>query len=129
LVENFGIDSVFILYAGWGLISADFVTPVYDITFSASAEPYKRRGKNERYDDFCMIPDDGKRMMFLGGKDYLPMFCTLTAGLKGEKTIFYNSKLCPDSPSEFRLERYETTTRTNWHYDCANALIDGKIGV
>ena len=128
LVEKFGIANVFILSAGWGLIPADFLTPEYDITFTASAE-YKRRRKNDKYDDLRLVPDDGKRMVFLGGKDYLPMFCTLTAELRGEKTIFYNSKFCPDSPSQFRLERYQTTTRTNWQYECANALIDGKIRV
>ena len=27
------------------------------------------------------------------------------------------------------LKRFETTTRTNWHYECANALIDGSLKV
>jgi len=33
LVDHFGVSNVFILSAGWGLISADFLTPKYDITF------------------------------------------------------------------------------------------------
>jgi hypothetical protein len=40
LVEKFGIEKVFILSAGWGLIRADFLTPNYDITFSGSAEAF-----------------------------------------------------------------------------------------
>lgn len=46
LVLVFGTENVFILSAGWGLIPADFLTPYYDITFSASAKgenAYKRR--------------------------------------------------------------------------------------
>jgi hypothetical protein len=27
------------------------------------------------------------------------------------------------------FKRFETTTRTNWHYECANALIAGKLSV
>jgi hypothetical protein len=42
LVERFGVQNVFILSACWGLIRADFLTPSYDITFSPSAESYKR---------------------------------------------------------------------------------------
>src|SRR5579871_6499269 len=38
LVGRLGDQNVFILSAGWGLIRADFLTPYYDITFSASAD-------------------------------------------------------------------------------------------
>jgi hypothetical protein len=37
LVERLGIENVYILSAGWGLIRSDFLTPDYDITFSQSA--------------------------------------------------------------------------------------------
>jgi hypothetical protein len=43
LVDRFGLNKVYILSAGWGLIRADFLTPYYDITFSASADDHKRR--------------------------------------------------------------------------------------
>ncbi len=52
LVDRFGSPNVYILSAGWGLISANFLTPYYDITFSQSAERYKRRRKADRYQDF-----------------------------------------------------------------------------
>lgn len=32
LAKKFGMQNVFILSAGWGLISADFLTAMYDIT-------------------------------------------------------------------------------------------------
>ena len=50
LVEIFGIDNVYILSAGWGLIRASFLTPNYDITFSAPAGAYNLRRK---YDQYC----------------------------------------------------------------------------
>jgi hypothetical protein len=120
------LENVFILSAGWGLISAGFLTPQYDITFSRSAEAYKRRGKREHYSDLCMLPECADDVVFLGGKDYLPLFCTLTNSVRGRKTVFFNSKCTPDAPG-CRLERFGTVARTNWHYQCANALIDGGL--
>jgi hypothetical protein len=59
LVDTFGLRNVYILSAGWGLIGADFLTPYYDITFSQSAERYKRRNRSDlHYKDFRMLPDD-----------------------------------------------------------------------
>lgn len=123
LVERFGPANVFILSAGWGLIAASFLTPYYDITFSAAAEAYKRRGKGTHYRDLNMLPNDrGDDVVFMGGKDYLPLFCSLTAGYGGPRTVFYNSGIPPLTPG-CRLRRFETTTRTNWHYQCANRLL------
>jgi len=130
LVNKFGIDRVFILSAGWGLIPADFLTAIYNITFSASGQPYSRRKRGDKYQDFNMLPDDGDNVVFLGGRDYLRMFFRLTAGHTGGKTVFFNSKEPPDVPSDdFDPRLYETNRRTNWQYECANALIDGKIEV
>lgn len=129
LVEKFGLEQVFILSAGWGLISADFLTPDYNITFSKQGVPYSHRKKLDFYADICHLPDDGDGIIFLGGKDYLPLFCQLTAGSKGIKKVFFNSKLDPILGVGFRSERFTTTQRTNWHYPCAQALIDGEIGI
>src|SRR2546423_4146494 len=78
LVSRFGIDKIFILSAGWGLVTANYLLPDYDITFSAMAEPYKRRRKQAVYTDFCALNDNADEIAFLGGKDYLPLFCSLT---------------------------------------------------
>jgi hypothetical protein len=56
LANRFGLSKIYILSAGWGLIGAEFLTPYYDITFSQSAESYKRRRKVDRYRDFCLLP-------------------------------------------------------------------------
>jgi hypothetical protein len=126
LVERLGIGSVYILSAGWGLITANFLTPYYDITFSRAknVETYKRRGKTDRYRDICMLPDGiDDEIIFFGGRDYLPLFCMLTEKAQGKRKIFYNSALPPHVPG-CTLERFETSTKTNWHYECANAFLD-----
>jgi hypothetical protein len=129
LAERFGVENVYILSAGWGLIRTDFLTPYYDITFSQSADDYKRRRKPDRYADFCMLPAPaGDDIVFFGGKDYLPLFSALTAAVKTRKIVFYNSGTAPQI-SGCVLRRFETTTRTNWHYECAKAFFDGVLRV
>ena len=129
LVDRFGLENVYVLSAGWGLIRADFFTPYYDITFSSSADAYKRRRKTDRYDDFRMLPSDAKNdIVFFGGKDYLPLFCSLTDTIRSRTIAFFNSASIPQfSGCTFR--RFQTTTRTNWHYECANAVLDGLIRI
>lgn len=129
LADRFGLPSLFILSAGWGLIPADFRTPLYDITFSAQADSWKRRRPRDRFVDFQMMPDDGEPIVFLGGKDYLPLFCALTAGLEGRKAVFFRQAQEPRLPTGFQAVRYPTPTRTNWHYECARALISGRVEV
>ena len=129
LVEKFGCKNVFILSAGWGLIAADFLTPVYDITLSNNrkVEDYKRRRRGDPYQDFSMLP---KRVVepivFLGGKDYVPLFCSLTKDAGVERIVYFNSKEPPQAP-HCECIRFKTTTRTNWHYECAAALIRGEL--
>ena len=127
LVGRFGLERIFILSAGWGLIPASFLTPGYDITFAASADDWKRRRKGDRYEDFCMLSNDDDPIAFVGGKDYLPLFGTLTASLRARKVVFFNSRTQPDLPQGFELVRYRTTTRTNWHYECARELAGGTL--
>jgi hypothetical protein len=129
LVMKFGIEQIYILSAGWGLIRADFLTPLYDITFSANAEASKRRKKSDCYDDFQMLPEGiNEPVVFLGGKDYLHLFCSLTSHIKARRIIFFNSGISPQAQG-FDAIRYQTTTRTNWHYECAKALMNGDINV
>jgi hypothetical protein len=127
LAKQFGIERTYILSAGWGLIPASFLTPCYDITFTANAEDWKRRKKRDLYGDLSMLPaDTDEEVVFLGGKDYLPLFTRLTAPVRAARTIFYNSATLPDAP-DCRLVRFSTKTRTNWHYECADALLRGEL--
>ena len=127
LAEHFGVARLFILSAGWGLIPASFLTPSYDITFTASAAAWKRRQKTDRYEDLNRIPDEGEPIVFVGGKDYLSLFCSLTAPLTARKIVFFNSSWAPGLPAGFDAVRYPTRTRTNWHYQCAQDLASGKL--
>ena len=121
------MSKVFILSAGWGLVNANFLLPDYDITFSSTAPAFKRRRKSDIYRDFCMLGNDTDDIAFLGGKDYLPLFYGLTENLPTQKTIFFNSSHAPEIPDGYKSVRYATTTRTNWHYECANDLINGRL--
>lgn len=127
LAKSFGDEDVYILSAGWGLINAGFLTPYYDITFSPAAEDYKRRRKEDRYQDFSMPTHRlDEEIVFLGGKDYVPLFCGITASVRSRRTVFFNSQRSPDAPGCV-LKRFATSTRTNWHYSCACALLEGRI--
>ena len=133
LAAECGLERLYILSAGWGLIRAEFLTPDYDITFSkhSNVEPYKRRGKRDAYDDWHMLPDDtADPVAFFGGKDYIRLFCELTGRVKGPRIVFFNSRNAPDAPGcHLRKFSTSTSTRTNWHYECARAFMDGKVGI
>ena len=126
LVGQLGIENVYILSAGWGLIRADFLTPLYDITFSSAVKksaPWKHRRRTDAYRDLSQIPETSQdEVFFLGGKDYVPLFCDLTAGVAGIRTVLYNSDTPPRAPG-CNLERFHTATRTNWHYEAARWLL------
>ena len=127
LADHIGIDRLYILSAGWGLIPASFLTPAYDITFSPRADAYKRRRKSDLYRDFSTLPDDTTDpIVFFGGNDYLPLFARLTRSITAPNTVFYRSAQQPDLPG-YRLVRYETERRTNWHYECAEAFMRGEL--
>lgn len=127
LASRFGLENVYILSAGWGLIKATFLIPNYDITFSASADAYKRRRKSDPYRDMCQLPEStDEDVYFFGGKDYVPLFCELTETYKGQRTVFFNSVHQPEAPG-CSLRRFSTRTRTNWHYQCVKEFCQGAI--
>lgn len=125
LVEAFGLDRVYILSAGWGLIPASFLTPDYDITFQPMAAPYQRRRHADSYRDFRMLADEPSDITFVGGKDYVPLFCSLTSAARGARTVYFNSERPPAAPGCV-LERFPTSRKTNWHYECAESLAEGR---
>ncbi len=129
LADKFGVENLYILSAGWGLIRADFLTPDYDITFRTDKKkPYITRNyKRDQYKDFNMLKDNGELIIFLGGKAYQTHFCELTQDHKGEKVVFYNAQITPDLPLGFEAKHYATNTKTNWQYKCADDIISGKI--
>jgi hypothetical protein len=128
LADGLGVRNLFILSAGWGLIPADFLTPDYDITFSGSADAIKRRRTSDHFNDWSMIESNSSEpLLFLGGKAYFRLFCELTERYGGPRIALYNSTVAPPPWPGVEPVRYVTTTRTNWHYEGARALLDGKI--
>jgi hypothetical protein len=126
IVSKFGIENVFILSAGWGLIRADFLTPNYNITFSNRKKEFKR-DKKENYPDLCHLQlDSADDLVFLGGIDYQPLFDKLTSKYCGRRIVFYNSVNLPKIKNCYFI-KYETRQKTNWHYSCAKKIIDGTI--
>lgn len=126
LEDRFGADQMFILSAGWGLIKASFLTPMYDITFTKAADPYKQRSRKDVCNDFRMLSDNtDEQIVFFGGKDYVPLFCQLTSGVQCERKVYCNSERAPEAFG-CSIERFNTSTRTNWHYECANAFLDRR---
>ena len=105
LYWKYGPDGLYILSAGWGLIPADLLTPPYDITFQSRAEKYHYVGL------FC---------------DYVGLFCELTSRVQGPRCVFYNSNTAPKA-SGCQTRKFNTNTRTNWHYEAARALANGHI--
>ena len=129
LVGRFGIKNTFILSAGWGLISANFLTPCYDITFSTdtNVKKYKRRRDEHGYDDLCLLPEGiTDRIVFVGAKSYIRLFCRLTESYKGPRTVFYYSADLPKRGCG-NLVRFPAKKRRNWQYECAEALISGEL--
>ena len=127
LVRVFGVDNVYILSAGWGLVRASFLLPKYDITFSSPRDckdRYKKRGMREEYQDFNHLDEhSGQGVLFLGGQNYLNLFCELTGNYAGHRIVYFNSKKEPkDSGTNF--VRFETSAKTNWHYLCAERVAD-----
>ena len=120
---------LFILSAGWGLIPATFLTPDYNITFSNNPKisPAFRRRRSDVFHDWSMIDDSSSEpLIFLGGKDYLPHFVRLTDQYQGRRIVVFNSITKP-SHEGLTFVRYKTSTRTNWHYKAAKALLDGTL--
>jgi hypothetical protein len=87
-------------------------------------ERYKRRRTFDPYRDQRDLPDDvSEPIYFFGGKDYVPLFCNLTRKVRCKRTVFYNSAVPPNAPG-CSVERFVTTTRTNWHYECVTDFLN-----
>jgi hypothetical protein len=111
-------------------VSAGFLLPNYDITFSPSADTYKRRRKNESYRDLCSLTEEtaDDDLVFFGGKDYLPLLKSLIGRFTQPKIVYHCTSQAPrfDS-SSWRAIKYDAKRSTNWHYDCAHEFIEGTI--
>ena len=119
LKDCFGLDRLFILSAGWGVLPADFLTPNYDITFSPvkAGEKFKRRTRDTPFRDFPFrSPDSDSPIVFFGGQKYVPLFRSLTEKAKNPRIIYYAGR--EPNASDCTLRSFRKPY-TNWHYTCA----------
>ena len=130
LRERLGAERFFILSAGWGLARSDFLLPDYNITFSNNSSKASKRdwGRDDcLFKDVSMLPDDTDApVLFFGGKSYHGQFAELTKHVQAPRVIYFTGKNPPGFPG-CRLMRFETTTRTNWQYECADAFLAGEL--
>ena len=122
LMERFGIDHLYVLSAGWGLIRSDFLTPNYDVTFSTARNvpKFKRRTPNTTFRDLRLLPPTvAEPIVFFGGKGYVPLFCKLTSAVQTQRTVFYAGNR-PSAPG-CTLRSFGDAF-TNWQYQCAQAF-------
>jgi hypothetical protein len=133
LYKKFG-KSLYILSAGWGLVSSEFKLPKYDITFSNNANIGAKRSKKINnlpiYNDFNQLDiNDNEDIIFIGSPDYIQLFIILTQNLPNRKIIYWKSKslrkIYPNDTFEYRY--FQTNTNTNWHYELACAIACGII--
>jgi len=125
LTEYFGWENVYILSAGWGLVRSDYLLPDYNITFSSTAGPGKKRKKNMLFKDFNHLENrvsNYDQIHFFGTPSYLPLFYELTSMNSHKFVIHYADKYLEYKPG-YKYEPYERTF-TNWHYSCAKEFLD-----
>ncbi|MCX7546219.1 DUF6884 domain-containing protein [Marinicella gelatinilytica] len=137
LVDKFGIENVYILSAGWGLVNADYLLPDYDITFSSTKkkDKYKKRKVLDYFNDFNFIDSNNNdEIIFLGGKSYQRLFVKLTNHLSSKKVIVYNSDKMPNfdqikSEKFTKLGKSGKRLNMNWQYECAKEIINEKFKI
>ena len=131
LAREHGTEHLYILSGAWGLISATFLTPMYNITFSTGkhVKPYQHREAEDCYGNFCVLPANTvEPVVFFGGLAYVKFFCSLTEGIKAERYVFHNSSRPPKAPG-CQTRKFETENVRNWYYECARSFIDGDISL
>lgn len=129
LMDKFGQKNLFILSAGWGLIRSDYLVPYYDITFSKQGKTGSRRLPSDKFQDFNHLEgciSSGECVYFFGGKDYLPLYYSLTRHLPNRKVIYYSIE---DMQQVKGYEYYYYKGFTIWHYSCAQDFIDNKLPI
>lgn len=126
LVAQLGAKKTYILSPGWGLVKSSFLLPDYDITLSPGAEPFRRRGAEDVFADFCMLPGSSDEdLYFFGGEEYVPLFCRLTAAYKGRRIVYHAADTPPEAPG-CALRKFEAGAEADWLRECVNAFLSGR---
>jgi hypothetical protein len=123
-------DSLYILSAGWGLVSAEFKLPIYDVTFSSKSGSTNKRDKGIKFNDFNQLEiSDNEDIVFIGSGNYLPLFYSLTFNLPNRKLIFFFGKgnNLPQpmvNQNTFKFINFQSLNNRSWYYELANLLCE-----
>ncbi len=132
LHERYG-ESFYILSAGWGLIHSEYRLPKYDITFSNYSDNTAKRKPFHEFKDFNQLKSDqSEDIVFIGGRDYLPLFYQLTKHLKNRKIVYYfgdlnNLPKPKHNISSFNFRLFSSKNNRKWHYELAQLFSKGII--
>lgn len=135
LAERFR-EKTFILSAGWGLVQANYPIPTYNITFSSQAKknkPWAYCASPSSYRYFQQIPaQNNDPVVFVGGRDYLPVFRSLVERLHRRTIVFAKAgdsagKVRRMLPLEWEVRPFQSEHSRTWHYECAAALSSGAL--
>lgn len=162
LADTFGQKNLYIFSAGWGLVRSDFMIPNYDITLSPNAtgpDKYKRRRKDDPYDDFTMLPiaplnaghpdTSGSDALKSPAQKIDPAKSDTSAAgpvvflgskayvplfcqlIKGcsAHRIVFHNSKTPPEAPNCEIRKYDTPKKTDWHYDAAKALALNRITI
>ena len=123
-------SELYILSAGWGLVSGNFWLPSYNITFTRqkNVPKYALRAKKDEFKDLNHLRTIGpdEEIHFFGGQKYVPLFCALTAALKSRKIVHHLHSVRPAQHRGFEYAPFTPASpkrRTNWHYECLQRFI------
>ncbi len=121
LVDSYGIDRTYILSAGWGIVRADFLLPMYDITFSSRVgEKYKKRKSSDVWLDFNHLGNECEDTLCLfGTANYIDLFLDLTSQYKGKRIVYCKSGRWYPSSETLKFVKCNLSARTNWQNICA----------
>ena len=127
--EKYGKNGVYIFSAPWGIVRADFLLPMYDLTYSV-VEKYKRRGQKDTYNnqDFNHLDHNGGEILnFIGISNYIQPFCRLTQNYRGKRVINFNSKVSRIFPRDVEFVRCDGVKgKQNWQYRCAKKKLNSQ---
>lgn len=131
--DKYGKDGVYIFATPWGIVRADFLLPMYDLTFSSNQDvkEYMRRGQDDTYNDkdLCHLDNNSDETLnFIGLRSYIQPFRRLTRDYLGKKVVYYKSQL----PRRFFNTDVELVKcvgikgTQNWHYQCARRKMNSR---
>lgn len=125
--EKYGKDGVYILAAPWGIVRADFLLPMYDLTFS-EVEKYKKRAQDDTYKnkDFCHLNNNSNETLsFIGINKYIKPFYRLTQKYSGKRVIYFNSEFPYNSYKDVEFVKCARVKKgRKWHYQCARKKLN-----